>query len=84
VSVDPYARCRDCGSRNIEGIADAHAIGRIDRHGNVVDVTRFEVALSPASRDSLLCAACGSWRVRPPEGLRPRTPALTGKEQADG
>lgn len=79
--ADPYARCRDCGSRNVEGIADAHVVGRVDRNGLVQTVTRYESADVPASRASLLCGDCGSWNVRPPEGLR--VAALTTQEDTD-
>jgi hypothetical protein len=68
--ADPYARCRDCGSRNIEGIADAHAIGKVGRTGEIIDVTRFEESNAPVDPASLMCADCGSWRIRPPECLR--------------
>lgn len=68
--IDPYARCRDCRSRNIEGIADAHAIGKVGRTGEITDVTRFEESNACADPASLMCADCGSWRVRLPQGLR--------------
>jgi hypothetical protein len=67
---DPYARCRECASRNIEGIADAHAVGRVGRNGQVQSVTRFEESCALVDRASLMCADCGSWDVRPPEALR--------------
>jgi hypothetical protein len=68
--VDPYARCRDCGSRDVEGIADAHAVGRVGRLGTLVAVTRFEESFALVDRGSLMCADCGSWNVRAPEALR--------------
>ncbi len=69
-ATDPYARCRDCGSRKVEGIALAHAVGPVNRHGMVATVTRFEESEAQADRGSLMCAECGSWNVRPPEALR--------------
>lgn len=70
IEADPYARCRDCGSRNVEGIADAHAIGRVGRDGLLVSVTRFEETFATADPASLMCADCHSWNVRAPEALR--------------
>lgn len=67
---DPYARCRECASRNVEGIADAHAIGRVGRNGTITRVTRFEESFALADRASLMCGDCGSWNVRAPEALR--------------
>ncbi len=68
--ADPYARCRECGSRNVEGIAAAHAVGRVNRHGMVTLVTHFEESEAQADPASLMCGDCGSWDVRPPEALR--------------
>lgn len=67
---DRYGRCRDCGSRKIEGIADAHAVGLVGANGQLRDVTRFEESEALVDRGSLICAACGSWNVRPPAVLR--------------
>lgn len=70
VTADPYARCRDCGSRKVEGIAPAHAVGRINRHGMVAIVTRFEESEAQVDPASLKCAECDSWNVRPPAVFR--------------